>query len=338
MRKIDSTGFTLVELLVVIAIIGILVALLLPAVQSAREAARRTQCGNQLKQLGLAQHNYHDSHGRFPLGSSCMSNADLHTLSPNNHGSLFVALLPYLEQQPLYDRCNFVGNTEFTSVLPSGQKVHEVWLAGLLCPSDDAPAYLNGNPYHWSGAGTTKGMNWATANYAGSMGSQGFAGPFAGNTFPPNGSSGHGHDSTGRFISGIFSHVAWGASIADIRDGTSQTILMGEVRPRCSWHLRDGWMHPNSHWIGTSAPINYPTCPGEAGYDAALCGPADSTTWNGNHGKWGAEQGFKSRHPGGAQFVFADGSMHFLNDNIDYMTYQKLGDRRDGQIVDQSQF
>jgi len=121
----------------------------------------------------------------------------------------------------------------------------------------------------------------------------------------------------------VFSHLAWGASIRDITDGTSNTIALGEVRPKCAWHVRDGWMHSDSLWIATSAPINYPTCPGEPGYDAVNMAVT-------NDSKWGCEQGFKSAHPGGCQFVFCDGSTQFLSENIDYMTYQKLGDRRDG--------
>ena len=88
-----------------------------------------------------------------------------------------------------------------------------------------------------------------------------------GNVFG-TGSAMHGHDLTGRDISGVFSHLAWGARIDDIFDGTTNTIALGEVRPKCSWHVRDGWMHPNALWIATSAPINYPTCPDEPGYDA----------------------------------------------------------------------
>ena len=185
-----STGFTLVELLVVITIIGILIALLLPAVQAAREAARRMQCCNNLKQLGLAIHNYHDRWGRFPL-------APLVTLCrilggqpyPDNHGSMFVALLPYIEQQPLYDLCDFTTDTDWNSVYPGTTKhIYETWISALICPSDDAPRYWNGNPIN----NYTKGQNRATSNYAGSMGSQAFAaGPFLGDTFPPNGADPH---------------------------------------------------------------------------------------------------------------------------------------------------
>jgi prepilin-type processing-associated H-X9-DG protein len=318
-----------VELLVVITIIGILIALLLPAVQAAREAARCAQCANNLKQLGLALHGYHDVWQRFPLGAAHFDTADYSGApSNNNHGSFLVGLLPYMELQNLYDLCDFKTNTDYNSVFSGGtQKIHETWIPTLLCPSDDAPKYWGGNPFTASGpmsGWSTAGQNRATSNYAASMGSQSFSG-ILGNVFG-TGLVSHGDTTAGGYISGVFSHLAWGASIAEITDGTSCTIALGEMRPKCSWHARDGWMHVNSLWNATSAPINYPTCPDEPAYDAAHCdspGPY----------KWAYEQGFRSAHSGGCQFVFCDGSTQFLNENIDYITYQKLGDRRDGLPV-----
>jgi prepilin-type N-terminal cleavage/methylation domain-containing protein/prepilin-type processing-associated H-X9-DG protein len=323
MKRNISKGFTLVELLVVIAIIGILVALLLPAVQAAREAARRMSCSNNLKQLGLALHNYHDTYKRFPLGASHPNAANWSTIHPDHHGSLIVGLLPFFEQQNLHDACDFTTDTAYNSVLPgSTEKVHEQWIDTLVCPSDEQE-YLDGNPlYHGTGS-STQGQKWATSHYAASMGNQAFgACPFQGNMFG-NGPSFHGHDLTGKEISGVFSHIAWGANIAEVRDGTSNTIAMGEMLPKCSYHARDGWMHINSLWYATTCPINHNTCPGEPGYDAPCSAPQ----------AWSCDMAFKSRHPGGAQFVFCDGSVHFLNENLDYVTYQKLGDRFDGQPI-----
>lgn len=321
-RNQPRRAFTLVELLVVIAIIGILVALLLPAVQSAREAARRMQCSNNLKQLGLALHNYHLTNGRFPLGASHDNAANWGSIHNDHHGSFLVGLLPYIEQQNLYDACNFKTDTNFNSVMPDGKKVATVWLSGLICPSDEKKIW-DGNPLYHSSAATTKGLGFTSSHYAASMGSQAFgACPFGGNMFK-NGPSFHGHDATGNEISGVFSHLAWGAAIEEIRDGTSNTIAIGEIRPKCSWHARDGWMHINSLWFATTCPLNYKNCPDEPGYNASC---AASTAWS-------CDMGFKSRHTGGVQFAFCDGSVHFLSDNIDYNTYQKLGDRRDGQVV-----
>jgi prepilin-type N-terminal cleavage/methylation domain-containing protein/prepilin-type processing-associated H-X9-DG protein len=347
-RKAKS-GFTLVELLVVIAIIGILIALLLPAIQAAREAARRSQCGNNLKQLGMGLQSFHQVYNRFPYGSDVgdLNVAWMSDICPKNHGSFIVRLLPYIELQSLYKFCKFNSDTFYTSKMGSGGPattgtsglVCQQWLPVLTCPSDDPPQKWGGNPLYWGSASSNKNINPAISNYGASMGSQLFAAPYAGNVFagfdavhqiryPPQGTgaSWHGHDITGKEISGIFSHLRWAAGIKDISDGTSNTIALGEVRPKCSWHVRDGWMHINSLWIATSAPINYPSCPGEPGFDAV------NTDVNQNwYGKWGCEQGFKSRHKPGCHFAFCDGSVHFLNENIDYMTYQKLGDRRDHQ-------
>jgi len=313
-------AFTLVELLVVIAIIGILIALLLPAVQAAREAARRSQCSNNLKQIGLALHNYADVNRRFPLGNSHFTfEWDGTTPSPHRHGSVFVALLPYMEQQSLHSACVFKGDTDFLSVLPDGQPVYSTWIDTLLCPSGIGRTY---NPRN--GDSVTGSQNRALSSYSPCQGNQYFSScNYHGNAYG-TGPANHGDTYDGNQISGVFAHMAWGASFADITDGTSNTLAMGEIRPECSWHGSGGWMYFNSLWFATTCPINYCNCPNTINYATCDCKAP---------GGWVCDMGFKSPHPGGAGFLHADGSTRFISETIDYEMYQRLGDRHDGRPV-----
>ena len=327
MSQIHSrrNAFTLVELLVVIAIIGILIALLLPAVQAAREAARRMQCSSNEHNLGLALHNYHQTNGRFPYGGSNPSGG-WNMRHWDHHGSWLLHIMPFMEMQEYFDSCDFTRNTSHYSRFKGGKLIHEFEIAGFLCPSDEAPKLWDGNPLYHGTGGTTKGQKRAVANYGCSIGNQNFWLCGTGGNMFGTGEVSHSDTLDGSKISGVFGHMAWAAGIDEITDGTANTICIGEVRPRCSWHLWDGWMHINANsWIGTTAPINYPTCPDEPGYDASSqCNRPDA---------WGTAQGFKSRHPGGANFLLCDGSTRFLLETIDYRIYQCLGDRRDGQTV-----
>jgi prepilin-type N-terminal cleavage/methylation domain-containing protein/prepilin-type processing-associated H-X9-DG protein len=319
-----KTAFTLVELLVVIAIIGILIALLLPAVQAAREAARRTSCTNNLKQLGLALHNYHDSYKQFAIGTRNCDPANPGTgtcaggygyvwqAGAHRKGSVLVKLLPYFEQGPLHDQLDFTGDVQAQlAALGFGPQKLET----LTCPSDKQNTLSTGQ-----------------TNYAPCIGNQRMPGrnntcnSYPGNDFF-NGPTGHGSTESGENISGCFSRYSFAARFADITDGTSNVIAMGEIRPWCGDHHRGGWMNANALWTATTAPINFPTCPGEPP------GTSSGAYTCYHFGNWQTSQGFKSLHPGGANFVLADGSVHFLAETIDYLTYQKLGDRRDRQPV-----
>lgn len=332
-----NRAFTLIELLVVIAIIGVLVGLLLPAVQAAREAARRMSCSNNLKQLGLALHNYHDVQKRFPINYLDWGQ------SPPTRGSHLVRLFPFMEQQPAHDvfQTGFqtTGNPEDV-VLADGQLLRQSIIPGFICPSDSHDGWINGK-------------DRAVTNYAGSMGAQLMQSPngcnlstiVGTNPLDTNGDGeswfGTGDRERGDWgdynrISGVFgrgggppSLYTWAARLNDITDGTSNVIAMGEVRPFCGDHARNGWMHSNAIWFATTAPINFNTCPGERG----LSPNNDANPPCNQLQAWNTSMGFKSKHPGGAQFVFCDGSVHFLSDTVDYTTYQRFGDRRDGQPV-----
>ena len=342
MRSASRHGLTLVELLVVIAIIGLLVALLIPAVQSARESARAMQCRNNLKQLGLGLQGYGMVNQRFPPGSGQPFGSpilwDAYPMK-GRMGSFLVYMLPHLDQQTLYNQCNPLVDTVMQSTMPDGSLVASMRVPLFLCPSDADTRPLNGNPWQFTKAPSTSlnGKNPAASNYSMSMGSQAFAGPFAGNYFG-TGSAGHGDTNNPKQISGLFAHVNWGAPCADVRDGLSNTIALGEIRPTCSFHSSEGWMHFNSLWNATTAPINLPdTCAGEPGYDPQYrYDPSTNPTpWSNvwTNGIWAKMQSFRSRHAGGANFAMGDGSVRFLAEAIDYATYQSLGDRRDGSVL-----
>lgn len=313
-------GFTLIELLVVIAIIAILIALLLPAVQQAREAARRSQCKNNLKQLGLALHNYHDTFLILPNNS-----LDSTSWTGIQKGTQLTRILPYVDQQGLYKAIDFnVFNTETLTV--NGKPVYQHVIPGYLCPSDVIDTNRPGDLR-------------ALTNYAPSMGAQqmdpqGFAtgcppyppsGFYTGGHF--GGTNGHGNSMEATTTSGLWSRMVWSAKFKDVTDGLANTIAMGEIRPRCSDHAWAGWYHNNSLWIATTAPINFRSCSNDE--DAQLAGSNPCHRWD----VWTTSQGFKSKHAGGAHFVMGDGAVRFINQNVSYETYQRLGSRKDGKPV-----
>ena len=308
----NTRGFTLVELLVVIAIIGVLVALLLPAVQQAREAARRMQCTNQLKQLGLALHNYHDTFGKLPA----MSGGSTPT---GNHGRLsgFIGLLPFLDQRALWDQYssdNF-QHDPWANWAPNNAQV-----AGLLCPSDSAPA---------SGANEI-----GRTNYCFSAGDQ----PL--HRFDDaNSSNDRTNDFEGR---GMFSRYHY-KGFNSITDGLSNTVAMGE---RCigqdGMKIRGGMVRVDAAFVDGGKPnrcmetrglggryvdgaTSYHTHSGKRWSDGAPAYVGLNTILPPNAPtctRWGNEKDkifatANSYHPGGATTLFGDGSVTFIAETID---------------------
>jgi prepilin-type N-terminal cleavage/methylation domain-containing protein len=330
LRARPRFGFTLVELLVVIAIIGVLVALLLPAVQAAREAARRSSCQNNLKQLGLAVHNFHDVYKKLPPGAQGpvlpVPNPPSNTATINGT-SWIVFILPFIEQQTLYD--NYQFDQHYTSATAnsagwSNLKVGEQVIEGLYCPSGpDAKRHLD--PNH-----TGAGFSCVTTHYYGVMWPAGLTNPtpniVSGTTYnytvgdpAANGAwSAHGMMCYTRFPSGSVSTNKV-LKIADVIDGTSNSFMLLEISkvlPAGQTNFYRTWIRGNAGGSGATKNVTY---------------PINSTVYNGssnfNHiSAW-------SQHPGGANFAVGDASVRFVSKNIDVPTYLALASIDSGEVV-----
>ena len=326
-------AFTLIELLVVIAIIAILVALLLPAVQQAREAARRSSCKNNLKQIGVALHNYHDTHGVFPPGYIVRNvarsdNAPAETAAGGQGFAWGTMILPYMEQGPLYDQFDFRLNAQQSPNIELGQTV----LSSFLCPSDSQDDRFdvtdsNSNTY-----------TLASANYVGLFG----YGSVTMNAGQP-------------VENGLFYRNSR-TKMRDVTDGTSNTIIVGErmhfadfVRiTNTSDPMYQAPSDSNSTWYAALPDIARPS-----GMTNMMIGmnAMMANEWQGSLvlGHVGQSMGammmhrtpnttnhivhFSSAHRGGVQFILADGSVHFLSENIDYNVFRYLGQIADGNVI-----
>lgn len=309
-RWSERLGFTLIELLVVIAIIAVLIALLLPAVQQAREAARRTQCKNNLKQLGLAIHNYHDSLNGFPLATAGAVS------KPNWR----VFILPYLDQAPLYNQLdlangNFLGNGyAATTAVLSNLKV-----AAFDCPSSSLDPNDNTTP-----AATFNNPNRGqTHRYIGISGAT--PDPAGRTTVCASGSYGSVYCNNGLIVPYMFKRIR------DCVDGTSNTMIVAEQSGRVnngdiSNNYYGGWSGSgavappgDTHWGTGNTSIRYPI-------NQKTSAAGADQTWTGN-------TIVNSFHTGGIHVLLTDGSVRFVSDNVDYNTFTRLACKDDGGVI-----
>ena len=321
-------GFTLVELLVVIAIIGILIALLLPAVQAAREAARRTQCVNNLKQIGIGILNHESTYKEFPAGrlgdDGCPPAAEPFRAVG---ASLFVQILPFIEQQALFDQLNIDEVPVWTMIscgsnwerTPAGEAV-ETRLDGFVCPSDGE---LQATP-EWN-HGLARRHSPASSSYAGVMGT-------CNNSCNTNDGIPPVPDFK-RSNNGIFIYIKK-LSVRRNTDGLSNTLYVGETTGGHRYSHSNTWGH-GVRLLGslrtTAAPLNFPADNlsiggGQSGSDGQ--GP-DSGRTNGV---------FASMHPSGANFCFGDGHVEFISESIDHLLYKQLSTREGGEVIGESAF
>ena len=323
-----KSGFTLIELLVVIAIIAILIALLLPAVQQAREAARRTQCRNNLKQQGIGLHNYHDVFNTFPPGYTARNPSATVPMTPmtpvaSETGPGFAwsfAILPQMDQANVANQVDTNGNAQDAANLAA---VLQTTLTAFLCPSDPAPNVFD-VPDTASNTYTLP-----RSNYAGILG-------YASVTMNAGNASGVFYrNSRTRF--------------RDITDGTSNTICVGERRSKHDFRPPNAPVDAWTTWYaaipgvirnaGMSGMMSTMTegpgslILGHVGQPAMTMGGMSMMQMHATPNQTNHIVHFSSQHEGGVQFLLCDGSVHFLSENVDYNTFRDLGQKSDGNVI-----
>ncbi len=312
-------AFTLIELLVVIAIIAILIALLLPAVQQAREAARRTQCNNNLKQLGLALHNYHDINRTFPYGAYGMTNADWNLKDGTNWRT---AVLPGLEQNNVFEQLNFNDGSSFAGNSYAGNEVlRGLKIETFLCPSSTLDPF--DNPHNWSNP--ERGLNHQY------VGIQGASPPVPG---PDKGyrDCGHGWSCNNGMLSANEVNA-----MRDATDGTSNTIIIAEQSGLTNGLNRTANYYGGWHGARHENPITASSCSDlwQSGTTCVRFAPnSDIIQTGATETMYRNNTIINSFHPGGLNVLRTDGSVSFIPDTIDFLTLKRLCIKWDGEVID----
>jgi prepilin-type N-terminal cleavage/methylation domain-containing protein/prepilin-type processing-associated H-X9-DG protein len=294
-------AFTLIELLVVIAIIAILIGLLVPAVQQVRESAARANCESNMRQIVLAAHNYHDTYKHFPGNSQDEGGWDWNYQKTARSWSWLARLLPFIDQAPLYTQANIDKNTlaQSATYITYGVPV-------FFCPSDNA---LDLNPS--LNRANLQGQPAATSNYKGVTGD---CWPYSA-TYANKGNLCNGL-TTGN---GIFTRgdINKPMRIPKITDGTSGTFFLGEDIPEIDAHC--AWFYANGSMATAAIPPNIMKRPNGTLYDP--------------YNDWPELYSFRSRHPNGLQFAFADGSVRFISQSIPLTTYRALATINSSEVI-----
>ena len=341
MRLRIRRGFTLVELLVVIAIIGILVGLLLPAVQAAREAARRMQCSNNVKQLSLAAHTYHDAFNSFPICYFNQTNVTPVLTNPTEgrQTSWMVGLLPFIEQTALFNMIDFsrgihndprsVGPPA-VPVGPSNPFAAIQKISGFKCPSDATDDFKNQRLD--TPTGVIRTTAWPVTSYKGVSGANWNIGNVAvqSNVAPWNitrfGTTGDGlNRGNGVLMRGW--NFPYKTNLRDVTDGTSNTLFVGEAIGNYSQY--NWWWLSGSTTATTSIPLN------SRAYCTAY-NPATMTKQGGLiacSADFANNSGFASNHTGGGNFGICDGSVRFISDSMDRNAYRGMATLGGGEVV-----
>lgn len=309
-------AFTLVELLVVIAIIGILVGLLLPAVQAAREAARRMQCSNNVKQLGLAFHNYHDTHRVFPINFAWRNVPGGGGGGPaiaNTGKSWLQMILPQIEQSTMFNSIDFtVGLQGTTPNIIKNREIANTVVAAYLCPSDNENN--GGRLGSRSDVNVTPPGTWGVTNYKACAGSNWAWGVYSPVSSPGgrNAGSTDGLNAGNGILCSNQQNTNAMTRMRDLTDGTSNTFAIGEALP--GWSSWNWWYNPNAVTATCAMPLNQ-----------LLRRPK-------NNGDWPNNYSFASRHVGGGQFGLGDGSVRFVSESVDIAIYRAVATISSGEV------